>query len=122
MPVPISLKPYLRVGIISFGAGAVASLLAGMMTSGIAAAYALVGMWVWGTVMRLGGAAWANDPTVLVPAIALIHGLVFSVIVSLGRLVFPKLRDAVWGGNALLMATIVYAGLLAFAFPLKDTL
>jgi hypothetical protein len=122
MPVPTSLKPYLRVGIISFGAGAVASFLAGMTTSGVAAAYLLVGLWVWEVIMRLGGAALANDRVVLVLAIALIHGLVFSIIVSLGRLVFPKLRDTVWGGNALLMAAIVYAVLLAFAFPLKDTL
>ena len=121
MPAPTSLKSYLRVGIISFGTGAIASFLAGMMTSGIAAAYLLVGMWVWGIIARLGGAALANDRMVLVPAIALIHGLVFSIIVSVGRLIFPKLRDAVWGGNALLIASIVYGVLLAFAFPFKDT-
>ena len=89
------------------------------MTSGVAAAYALVGMWVWEIVMRLGG---ANDRMLLIAAIALIHGLIFSIIVCLGRLAFPRLRDDVWGGNALLAATVVYAILLAFAFPLKDTL
>jgi hypothetical protein len=41
----ISLKPYLRTALIAFCGGAVASFLAGMMTSGLAAAYAFVAMW-----------------------------------------------------------------------------
>ena len=118
----ISLKPYLRLALIAFCRGAVASFLAGIITSGVAAAYALVGMCVWEIVARLGGAALANDRLVLVTVIALVHGLIFSTIVTLGRLAFPKLREAEWGGNVLLVATVVYGVLLAFAFPLKDTL
>ena len=117
----ISVEPYLWIALIAFCGGAIASFLAGMMTRGIAAAYALVGMRVWGIAARLGGAALANDRLVLVTAIALVLGLIFSIIVTLGGLAFPKLRKAEWGRNVLLIATITYGVWLAFAFPLKDT-
>lgn len=119
MPVQISLKAYLRVGIISFGAGAVASFLAGMMTSGLAAAYAIVSMWTWGVVSKIGGEALANEGWVVVSLTALIHGFVFSLIAIFGRLAFPRLRQGEWSGNVLLLATVVYGVLLAFAFPVR---
>jgi hypothetical protein len=113
----ISIKPYLRIALIAFCGGAVASFLTGMMTSGLAASYAFVGMWAWGLVAKLGGEALANERLVLVPLVAVIHGLIFSLIVVIGRLTFPKLGKAEWGGNVPLVATIVYGVLLAFAFP-----
>lgn len=113
------LPPYLRTALIAFCAGAVASIVAGLMTSGLAASYAFVAMWTWGILARLGGEPLADDRLVLMTVVAAIHGMIFSVIVTLGRLAFPKLREPEWGGNVLLLATVVYGVLLAIAFPLR---
>jgi hypothetical protein len=47
----------------------------------------------------------------------MVHGILLSVVVTLGRLVFPKLRETELGGNVMLAATVVYGILLTIAFP-----
>lgn len=113
----IALRSHLRIALIAFSGGAIASFLVGIMTSGLAAAYSLVGMWVWGIVAKLGGEALANQRWLVVSIIAVVHGLAFAVMVTAGRMAFPRLCEAEWGGNMLLVALIAYGLLLAFAFP-----
>ena len=116
----LRLKSHLVAPLIALWRRCVASVLVGMMTSGRAAPYAFVGMWAWGTIAKIGGEALANERLILVPVVAVIHGLVFSVIVTLGRLALPRLREPELGGNVLLVATILYGLLLALAFPLTE--
>lgn len=102
---------------ISFDAGAVASFPAGMMTSGLAVAYAVVAMWTWDLGSKVGGNALANERWIVVPCTALIHGFAFSIITILGQIALPRLLKDKWGENLLLLAIVLNGILLAVAFP-----
>lgn len=110
-------KDHLRTAVIAFGAGALASLISGTMTSGLAAAYALVSIWVWGIVARFGGDTLANERWLLVLLTAVPHGLIFAMVIVLGRVAAPKLKESEMGGNLFLVAAVLYGLLLSVLFP-----
>lgn len=110
----------IRIGLISFGAGALASFLAGRLTSGLAAGYYFVGMLVWDVVARLAGTRVADERLVILTLTALVHGLFFAIIVMIARLLFPRVREEELGGNLLLVGAVVYGILLAVAFPVRE--
>jgi hypothetical protein len=110
-------RRHLRIVLIAFGAGVIASLLAGTMTSGLAAAYALVTLWVWGIVAKLGGEALANHGWLLVLLTAAIHGVIFAGAILLARLTLPRrLKEGELGGNLFLVAVVLYGLLLSVMF------
>jgi hypothetical protein len=109
----------MRPAVISFAIGAAASILAGMFTSGLAAAYALVAMGVWGFVEKVGGSVLANATWLIVLLTSAVHGLIFMGIIMLGRLLFPRLKQSETGVNLFVIAAVLYAILLSLIFPVQ---
>jgi hypothetical protein len=110
----------MRTGVIAFAAGAVMSFLARTLTSGLAAAYVVVAMPIWGIVAKLGGDALANERWVIVLMTAVVHGLLLAGIIMSARLVFPRLRNTELGGNLFLVAAVLYGVLLSMVFLVKE--
>jgi hypothetical protein len=106
-----------RTVLTAFAVGAAVSFLAGVFTSGLAAAYAFVAMLVWNILARSGGESLANQRWLVVTFSALVHGLLFAGFVTLAGLAFPRLKETQLGGNLLLVGALAYGVLLAFAFP-----
>lgn len=109
-----------RIVIIGFAAGALASFLAGKLTSGLATPYAFVALLSWHILSRLGSGTLANESFFVMALTALMHGLLFAIIVVLARRIFPRLKENELGGNVLLVAAFLYWVLLAFAFPVSE--
>ena len=109
----------MRTAIISFVGGSLASLIAGVFTSGLAAGYVVVATTVWGAIAKVGGESLANNRWLLVPLTAAAHGLIFTGLVMLVYLFFPRLRRGELGGNLLLAGVVLYVVLLSVLFPLR---
>jgi hypothetical protein len=69
---------------------------------------------------RLGSDALANEILFVMALTAVVHGIVFVIIVLLARRIFPRLKENELGGNMFLVGGFLYFLLLAAAFPLKE--